>query len=100
MTPSGHTELNGAVMKWSWHKTMTLVVVLTIVYVFVSPVLTLGYSANRAWHAALQVMLAIAFLAVLLFAIQETFVLLALVPDINPLRGSPDPLLLTSISRC
>ena len=87
-------------MKWSWRKTMTLVVVLTIVYVFVSPAFALGYSANRAWHAALQVMLAIAFMAVLFFAIQETFILFALAPEINPLRGSPDPLLLTSISRC
>lgn len=79
---------------------MTFLVVLTIVYVFVSPVFALDYSANRAWHAALQLMLAIAFLAVALFAIQESFILVALVPEITPPRGSPDPLLLTSICRC
>lgn len=87
-------------MKWSWRKAITVLVVLTIAYVFISPVFALEYSANRAWRAALQVMLTIALLVVLPLAVPEHLVQFLFFSEINPLRGSPDPLLLSSISRC
>jgi hypothetical protein len=46
------------------------------------------------------VMLTIALMAVLPFAIQEPIVLLEASPEIELLRGSPDSLLLFSICRC
>jgi hypothetical protein len=87
-------------MNWSWRKAIAVPVVLIVAYVFISPIFALDYSANRAWLAALQVMLTIALMAVLPFAIQEPIVLLEASPEIELLRGSPDSLLLFSISRC
>jgi hypothetical protein len=87
-------------MNWSWRKAIAVPVVLIVAYVFISPIFALDYSANRAWLAALQVMLTIALMAVLPFAILEPVVRLELSAEIYPLRGSSDPLLLSSISRC
>ena len=83
-----------------WRKAITVLIVLAVVYVFISPVFALDPSANRAWRAALQLMLSIALIASLFVALQESLPVVDFISALFETRGSPDPALLSSVCLC
>ena len=73
-----------------WRKAITVIIVLTVIYVLISPIFSLDPSANRAWRAALQVMLSIALLVCLAFGLRNPLVCLEWISEVLASRGSPD----------
>ena len=86
-------------MSRGWQKAITVLVVLTVMYVFISPVFDLDPSANRAWRAALQVMLSLA-LVYFTLAFNAPMTCLEWFSELAPSRGSPDLSKFSSVSIC
>jgi hypothetical protein len=83
-----------------WQKAITVLVIVTVIYVFVSPVFMLDPSANRAWRAALHLLLSIALIASLLFALQKPRMVVDFISAFLEMRGRPEPSLLSSVCLC
>ena len=75
-------------------------VIITVLYVFISPVFDLDPSANRAWRAALTLMASIALTAAALNLFHKPRFNFEPVVEAFGLRGSPDPLQLTCTCLC
>jgi hypothetical protein len=80
-----------------WRKAVTLLLLLVVAYVLISPAFDLAPSANRAWRAALQLMAVIAALASLLISLVEAMFLFRPVVEVFDDRGRPNPLLFTCV---
>ena len=87
-------------MSFCWRKILTAFLILTVIYVFVSPVFALDPSANRAWRAALQVLLSIALLASALFSFRNILIVCEWISELMFTRGRPHPALLSSVCLC
>jgi hypothetical protein len=87
-------------MSCGWRKAVTVLVVVAVFYVFLSPVFVLDPSANRAWRASLALMLSIALIASLLFTLQKPPVVVDFISALFETRGDPDTILLSSVCRC
>lgn len=77
-------------MRSFWTKAITVLIIVAIAYVFISPALVLDPSANRAWRAAAQVMMMIALLAFTLCGFERPLVTAEWVSPIQEARGSPE----------
>jgi hypothetical protein len=83
-----------------WRKVITVLIIATVIYTLISPIFVLDPSANRAWRAALQLLLSIALIASVLFALQKPLFAVDFVSALFETRGSPDPTLLSSVCLC
>ena len=77
-------------MRSFWTKAITVFIILLIAYVFISPVLALDPSANRAWRAAAQVMMMITLLAYTLCGFEQPLGCVEWISPIQEVRGSPE----------
>jgi hypothetical protein len=87
-------------MSCCWRKAITVLVVVAVFYVFLSPVFVLDPSANRAWRAAQVLLLSIALIASLLFTLQKPPIVVDYISALFETRGDPDPTLLSSVCLC
>jgi len=87
-------------MKCRWRKLITVVVLLAVIYVLISPLFVLDPSANRAWRVAIQLLLSIALTALLPTGLSIFFRHLEIVSEVTESRGSPDPSLISCVSLC
>ena len=83
-----------------WRKVIAVLIVATVIYTLISPIFVLDPSANRAWRAALQLLLSIALISSLLFALQKPLFVVDFVSALFGTRGSPDPTLPSSVCLC
>lgn len=83
-----------------WQKAITVLIIVTVIYVFVSPLFMLDPSANRAWRAAQHLLLSIALIASLLIALQKPQMVVDFISVFLEMRGFPEPSLLSSVCLC
>jgi hypothetical protein len=87
-------------MTSGWRKAITLIVVVVVIYVLISPLFVLDPSANRAWRAALQVMLSLAALVCFELTSLNPLVCLGWISEVLSSRGSPDVTIFSSVCLC